>query len=490
MKGLKRNKLLQLFSTMFKIGCIGFGGGNALIPVIYRKIVKENELLTEEEYDEDVLIASITPGALPVEIAGGIGRRLCGWKGMLIGAYGIALPGVIFTIFLLIVFEFVNDDILQQTKYVSIGISAFICVLLLDYIKGTFENKSNREKIRNKYFDLMIIASVFVLTCGKSIYRILGISTSPLFGLASIDIFILFFFFIFSNAGSINIWRIIMSAIISILYIAYKGQRIQLQLPCGFVWLQIVMITFSILGMFVCIRKQNKINNFMIGKNSERIKDILALATVTVIFMIPAVGVSKYSLLYGIKGALSSAISFGGGDAYITVVDGMFVDSDMIPESYFYGDIVPVVNILPGSILCKTLSAIGFYIGKRTTGLIVGGIIVALFGFSVSIFASCGIFSIIYMLYGTVSEIPIFVTIKNYIRPIVSGLMLTVILSLIYQAKIIGDDKLYGWGYVIVLSLCCVVCSIIFRRKWNNIKTIGIMVTGALVMCNFMDYVR
>ncbi|MBQ5370000.1 MAG: chromate transporter, partial [Bacteroidaceae bacterium] len=46
------------------------------------------------EYEEDVVVASITPGALPVEIASGIGRRLFGWKGLLAGSIGMALPGV------------------------------------------------------------------------------------------------------------------------------------------------------------------------------------------------------------------------------------------------------------------------------------------------------------------------------------------------------------------------------------------------------------
>ena len=72
------NNPLRLFITMFQVGLIGFGGGNALIPVLHQKTVEEQNLLTDEEYEEDVLVASITPGALPVEIAGGIGHRMLG----------------------------------------------------------------------------------------------------------------------------------------------------------------------------------------------------------------------------------------------------------------------------------------------------------------------------------------------------------------------------------------------------------------------------
>ena len=60
---------------MFRVGLIGFGGGNALIPILEQAAVEEQKLVNQEEYEEDVVVASITPGALPVEIAGGIGRR-------------------------------------------------------------------------------------------------------------------------------------------------------------------------------------------------------------------------------------------------------------------------------------------------------------------------------------------------------------------------------------------------------------------------------
>lgn len=34
----------KLLATMFKIGCIGFGGGTALVPVIESEVVYEKKL--------------------------------------------------------------------------------------------------------------------------------------------------------------------------------------------------------------------------------------------------------------------------------------------------------------------------------------------------------------------------------------------------------------------------------------------------------------
>ena len=68
-------KELKLMASIFKIGVVGFGGGTALIPVIEREVVEDQKIVEKSEYDKDVIVASITPGALPVEIATGLGKR-------------------------------------------------------------------------------------------------------------------------------------------------------------------------------------------------------------------------------------------------------------------------------------------------------------------------------------------------------------------------------------------------------------------------------
>ena len=129
----------KLFISMAKVGVIGFGGGNALIPVIQKEVVDEKKLIGEEEYEEDVLIASITPGALPVEIAGGVGSRVAGWKGAFCGAAGMALPGVILAVILMSFMGSVNLTVTKQLNYITVGITAYIACLLTDYVAKTIK---------------------------------------------------------------------------------------------------------------------------------------------------------------------------------------------------------------------------------------------------------------------------------------------------------------------------------------------------------------
>ncbi len=479
-----KNGPLRLFMTMFQAGLIGFGGGNALIPVLYQKTVEEEGLLADEQYEEDVLVASITPGALPVEIAGGIGHRLLGWKGTLIGAYGMALPGVILTLAFLALFKLLNEEVFEQIGYISVGVYAFICVLLFGYVKGTFANRpSCAEGIREgrQYrYELAVSAVVFALTCGKNLYRILGSTQTPIFGLATIDIFILAFFVIFTNAGRKNAFRNTVSVLLCILYIALKGKGIPLQSAVGIDVLYVFMTVMAATGLAASLKNKRKAAGG--GGKRERIKDIAALAAPVCVFLIPAFFITADSAAFAGKGILSSVISFGGGDAYLTVADGMFVSSGLVSESVFYGNIVPVVNILPGSILCKTLSGVGFSIGSEAAGTVIGGLLTAALGFSASVFASCGIFSLIHICYGAVSDVPAFMTLKTWIRPIVSGLMFTVILSLIYQVKQMGEG-IAGWGYVGIMAALFAAASVLSGRK-SNMAIIGILAAGSLVICN------
>jgi chromate transporter len=143
---------------------------------------------------------------------------------------------------------------------------------------------------------------------------------------------------------------------------------------------------------------------------------------------------THYLLFMG-KGCVSVLLSFGGGDAYLAVADGLFVESGIVSASVFYGDIVSVANILPGSILCKALTAIGYTYGISSTGSIAGGLMFALGGYSISVAASCMIFRIVYYLYEHLSGFRSIKTISHYIGPIVCGLLGTVVLALLVLCK-------------------------------------------------------
>ena len=49
---MRGTRIRGLMQAMLRVGVIGFGGGNALIPVMEKEFVTKKPYVTKEEYDE------------------------------------------------------------------------------------------------------------------------------------------------------------------------------------------------------------------------------------------------------------------------------------------------------------------------------------------------------------------------------------------------------------------------------------------------------
>ena len=117
----------------------------------------------------------------------------------------------------------------------------------------------------------------------------------------------------------------------------------------------------------------------------------------------------------------------------MTIADGIFVGGGMITSQQYYNHIVPAVNVLPGSILCKTLAAAGYYTGWNLTQNIGVGLLFSIAGFGCSIAASCSIFMLAYHLYDYLITLQVFRIIRKWIRPIIGGLLMKIMVMLCLQ---------------------------------------------------------
>lgn len=445
MKKEKAGALKSLLSSTLKIGFIGFGGGSALIPVIQKTVVEDKKLVDQTEYEEDVVVASVTPGALPVEISGSIGKRIAGWKGMLVGSIGMAFPGVFLTLAFMSVISYVDDTVLRQIQFLAVGITSFIACLLSDYVTGTV--KKEKAKVA-KWQNIVIMAAVFLLTCGKNIYRILGLEGSPSFVLSNIQVFGLAFSLIFL----MQVFRWIKRC--------FAGRNVK--------------------------DERSKKREGISGKYIRQMfSELSALMVFVLLTGVVAYLMTGKTIPYLLNGLLSSVMSFGGGDAYLTVAEGLFVETSLISEDSYYGSLVPLVNVLPGSILCKTLSGIGYYIGLNETGNIWGAYAVALAGFAVSIFGSCGVVSVVSCFYNAFHNMEVFVTIRRWIRPIVAGLMLNVILALVYQNCKLGITEALGYAPVLVMVGIYLLDMYLYRaKKIGSGKIVLFSIVLSVIACN------
>lgn len=480
-----KKRFATLIMTMLKIGCIGFGGGSALIPVLHKEAVQDKKLVTEEELDSDIVAASITPGALPVEIAAGIGKRTCDIPGMFASASAMALPGACLTTLFLIFSTLVGQKLTTQICYASVGITAYIIVILAQYVWTTL------KKAQNKHGGMIqaaiVILLVWMFNGEDNFFKLCGITDTPIFGVSTVGIFVVAFFVIICTGGNFKSWWTIVAALLGLMFLLTIGDSHIINSPTFAKGLVLVMTALVLVRLCMNFRTKEHVQG-------KEIKEILLEIGLWVGFLVvlslPIWLLEPKSVLFTGQGLLSAIMSFGGGDAYLSVAQGLFVDSGMITSEEFYGGVVTMANILPGSILCKVLSGIGYLWGVNKTGTIIGGLAAALAGFAAATAASCAVFGVARILYDKWKKMEMIQAMNHLIRPIVSGLLISVGVSLYTTNCIVEDNAGWGWGSIAVLMLVIVEAILIMQRKkvhtiWQVLAAIGI----SMLACNFFNVI-
>ena len=84
----------QLFFVFARIGLFGFGGGMAMLPMIYQG-AKTFELMSAEEFSNLVAISQVTPGPIAVNAATYVGYHCAGVAGAATATLGVAFPSFV-----------------------------------------------------------------------------------------------------------------------------------------------------------------------------------------------------------------------------------------------------------------------------------------------------------------------------------------------------------------------------------------------------------
>ena len=133
---------VELLLTFLKMGCITFGGGYAMIPVVERELIKKKGWITMEEVMDYYTIAQITPGIIAVNLSTFIGCKQKGLLGGIIATLGFVFPGVALVI--LASFFIRNIEEHPVAVHAFTGIRIAVGALILDTVikmaKGVFKD--------------------------------------------------------------------------------------------------------------------------------------------------------------------------------------------------------------------------------------------------------------------------------------------------------------------------------------------------------------
>ena len=133
---------LELFLAFLKLGCITFGGGYAMVPVVERELIKKRGWVTMEEVMDYYTIAQITPGIIAVNLSTFIGYKKKGPVGGFLSTVGFVIPGI--TLIILAAFFIRNIEEYPAVAHAFAGIRIAVGALILDtvikMIKGIFKD--------------------------------------------------------------------------------------------------------------------------------------------------------------------------------------------------------------------------------------------------------------------------------------------------------------------------------------------------------------
>ena len=133
MKGKLRMKdLLELYWAYLKIGCVNFGGGYAMLPLLERELVTKRGWTTMEELRDYFAIGQCTPGVIALNVSTFIGQKRKGVAGAIAAMLGFLTAPI--AIILVIAAFLRNFAELEVVQHAFAGIRVCVCVLILQAV--------------------------------------------------------------------------------------------------------------------------------------------------------------------------------------------------------------------------------------------------------------------------------------------------------------------------------------------------------------------
>lgn len=449
----KKMKGPDIFLSFLKVGLVGFGGGSALIPVVERELLRNRGALGKDEYLKHVVTANITPGALPVKLGASCGWQLDGAAGALAGAWAVTLPGVLFTVVIMALFQVIGNEAVGYFNAASVGVSAFIIFLLYGYIKKTV--RENRK-------DLLICAAAFMLTGGHELQSLLVLLTGlkpgpPLFDISTISLMIASFFVIIAVEFAPSKHLLPPAFLLAAAYAFFSGnysKTMGWELPGRIA--PVLMILFC-LALFLLGKKPARtgppgLGGFSLKKRMAAFLVLLFLPALACTVLAVVFFPDQNLLVFILRVCFSTLSSFGGGEAYISVADGFFVQSGFIPPELFYTRLVPAANALPGPILIKIAAGTAFVFGF-SEGSFPAACLTAAAAVSASL-GICGALAVsASVFYDRLRDSRLAAGLTRYIPPIICGMLLSTSCSMLCESiRIMAAARIHPR-----LSLGCLI---------------------------------
>ena len=153
--------LLDLYLTFVRLGCVTFGGGYAMLPLLERELVNRRGWTTMDELRDYFAIGQCTPGIIALNVSTFIGEKRRGLPGALAATLGF-LTGPIAIILVIAAFlqNFADEPLVQHA---FAGIRVCVCVLIVQAVLRLWKGSVVDA------FTLILYLAIFVLNAFGSL---------------------------------------------------------------------------------------------------------------------------------------------------------------------------------------------------------------------------------------------------------------------------------------------------------------------------------
>ncbi len=123
------NKLKEVISVFFRLGCIAFGGPAAHIAMMEEEIIEKRKWISQQHFLDLIGVTNLIPGPNSTEMTMHCGYERAGWKGLLGAGFFFILPAVVITC----IFAWIYKDYgkIPEIQHMLYGIKPAVIAIIL-----------------------------------------------------------------------------------------------------------------------------------------------------------------------------------------------------------------------------------------------------------------------------------------------------------------------------------------------------------------------
>jgi chromate transporter len=166
----------ELAKIFIAVGTQSVGGGSSTLLLLRRFLVERGRLISERDFTEAWALCQLSPGIHLVALAGLLGDRIAGWRGVIVAVSGMMVPAAIITAAMTAAYGLVADEPLARASLSGMAPATGGMTLGLAIVLARGARRHGLRVIVD--IALVVIAfAVLLLTTVSSVLVIVGAAT-------------------------------------------------------------------------------------------------------------------------------------------------------------------------------------------------------------------------------------------------------------------------------------------------------------------------